>query len=304
MKAILMFVPWLLWITTNLYLLTSIALLVGHFAFGYFSVNAQAIQVATSLGPVQALSIFARQTSLVSLLGIAELLLFVIYRHKRTFNAGIIVTFLVFSFLLFPATFVQKTIGLTYSRFIPYVGVAASPLAGTVVPVKFRSRSRRLLGGLLLLMVLLSTILTTYSSWYTYTESEQVTANMNTGYSFLFDHLSSHSAIGGPLFDSRYAWSMVEGVPSAIGLKLSLYPNFTYPFTPLQIGHHFDLTAIPSANELIVVTKIAQLTYQTTFNNTNTFDSSDFSRLSNSTNMDITYSSPDVSFYYVIPSVE
>jgi hypothetical protein len=283
------------WTSYNLYLSIETARMITEFAIGV-APNAEVVtQAVSTLGPLNALSTFARQVGLFPLLAIIEIYVIVKRRILGT-SLGILLIFMATSFLLFPVSFLIQSFGLqSYSRFIPYVrigSILAVPAIGYISP---STLSRRTLLSLLLLGVLLSSAFSAYPSWYSYYPNDQVTQNEFIADSWLFGHIVDGLGVGGPLYEATKLYNQAEGTTLSLGYRYQYYP-----FSRLQMGTHFStLTPSNLAGYLVVLMYAARIDYNTIYANTNTFNETDFRNYISAPGHNLVYSSPDEQIIFI-----
>jgi len=277
------------WMSYNLYISVGLSRLVSEFGLGSPPAESAVTEALSRLGPFEAAAIFGRQVGLTPILALVEIWL-IARRRETGGHTGLLFFFLLLSFLLFPPSILVTSFGLTYRRFLPYLGLGSTLAAGVLTNNSISTSPRRTLTSLLLIGVFLTSILGTYPSWYNYYPSNQVTYDEYISSSWIFEHLPPAFAIGGPLYDPKNAWDLVEGTPAT-----DAYWYRYYPFRELSVGYHFLLERNSSLRGFLLVTTLAaRLDYATLYKNTDTFNVTDFHNILSRPNLNLVYSSPDV----------
>ena len=283
----------LAWIAYTAALANSLATFINGFAVSLNATPAVA-EALSSLGILESLEIFARQFGPLIVVGVVEwvVLLYLWLKRVQPFDSFLFFM-LSFGLALVPTSFLITSFSPGYSRFFPYLFMGVILSAPALVSWSSKSRSGRAIVTLAMLALVSSLFLTSYPSWYTYSPNNQVSQNMYVSDTWLINHFSYGTSIGGPLFPSGNVWNMVKGtytVPS------QLY--FKFPFYQLTFGGHFQATnGINGSKEILVLTKLAVLTYEGIYRTTGMYNATDIRNLGNCPCINLIYSSQDESLY-------
>jgi hypothetical protein len=282
----------LTWVAFNIALSHSVASVIQAFSLGASSETQLVVEATSNLGWVNAAEIFLRQIGLLPLVGIVELIWIMRKATYRT-RLGLVFFFLALSFLILPSTLVIRSASLGYQRFLPYEQLAALFALGALIPNRPLRSSHKTLVSVALILIFTANVIPAFPSWYTFSGNLQITRNMYASDTWMMNAIAPDTAIGGPLFDPTNAWNLVMGTSLVAG---SVYQF--YPFKSLDVGPHFEVKSSPNTGNLIVLTRVATLAYETLYSRVGTFNSSDFIRVLNSHHYDIVYSSLDASLAY------
>jgi hypothetical protein len=239
------------------------------------------------IGLFNSASVFARQVGVSSIVALIEAA-FVMKRRLISKKVGVFLFLIIFSILTFTASIVLSSFLYGYGRFITYIQFASLSAVGLVASFKRAPTIKRVATATFLVVLVLSTVLAEYPSWYSYTPNLQVTNNEYNSTSWLFKHLGPEAVLGAILTDPRNYWDLTRGTPS-VG---NPYPE--YPFQVIRVGYHFRTVLQQFTPYIIVITRLDRITYLSLYNGTNTFTFSDFETVLSSPRFSVVYSSEDV----------
>ncbi len=293
-RLAMMAIFWIGWMGYSLTFSSTVTAVVTRLGFGPSTSSTNVQEFLSYSGPLNSIELVARQFLPLFVIVLLELVLIMKWK-KAGGSLGILTMMLLLALILFPTPVLLKSLDFGTTRFLPYLQFAAIFTAGIFLAKGALPFSRQAVIIVVIAFFVLTSALISYSSWYTFEPSNQITRNQFVADNWLFGYTQNNSVIGGPLFQTSDAYNLVKGEPLSI-TSVGLAPNPYYPFQDLHLAAHFELTR-RTANYVLVISGSSVDAYESIYANTS-YNSTDFQRILSNSKLDLIYSSMDQSYLY------